>query len=67
MRKLWQRFRRWAVQEYRPCITPGCHLDGPIDGPNGEFLCEPCAVLLATTIAGNREIRRARAKARRRR
>lgn len=61
MRRLWARFKAWAVQEHRFCAACG-DSDATEELPNGEPLCPMCAYLLAFNIAGNRAIRRARAR-----
>ena len=59
---LWARFRAWLVQEESFCT--GCGAPVPTEqGPDGCPMCDLCAHLLAFQIAGNRSIRRARAKA----
>ncbi len=58
IRRLWTRFRSWAVQEYRFCTA--CGDPAEEEGPAGQPLCGLCACLMAFNIAGNRAIRRAR-------
>ena len=58
---LWRRFRAWLVQEHVFCAS--CRAPDPDEvGPQGEPLCDLCAHLFAFQIAGNRKIRRARAR-----
>jgi len=63
--RLWRRFKAWLVQEETFCTRCGS-ADPEELGPDGCPMCDLCAHLLAFQIAGNRAIRRARAKVKRR-